>query len=150
MVNISYNIDYDKWTKEYPLYKKYISQTVLASLNLAKKKTGENLAIGFLLTSNKNIKKLNQKYRKKNKPTNVLSFPMMNIYEGTNFLGDIALALETLIIESQKVKVPKYDYLCKMTAHGMLHLLGYDHETDKQFRQMSRLESQIFLKIKNQ
>ena len=75
---------------------------------------------------------------------------MMNIYEGTNFLGDIALALETLIIESKKVKVPKYDYLCKMTAHGMLHLLGYDHETDKQFRQMSRLESQIFLKIKNQ
>ena len=73
---------------------------------------------------------------------------MMSIYDGTKFLGDIALALETLQKESRRVKVSKYDYLCKMTAHGILHLLGYDHETEKQFIQMSELESQILLKIK--
>jgi probable rRNA maturation factor len=148
MINISYNVDHNKWNKHFPLYKKYISKTVMTTLNIVQKNSKDDLAIDFLLTSNKNIKKLNYKYRNANKPTNVLSFPMMSIYDGTKFLGDIALALETLQKESKIVKVSKYDYLCKMTAHGMLHLLGYDHETEKQFIQMSELESQILLKIK--
>ena len=148
MINISYNVEHNKWNKHFPLYKKYISKTVMTTLNIVQKNSKDDLAIDFLLTSNKNIKKLNYKYRNANKPTNVLSFPMMSIYDGTKFLGDIALALETLQKESRRLKVSKYDYLCKMTAHGILHLLGYDHETDQEFKQMSELESQILLKIK--
>ena len=61
----------------------------MTTLNVVQKNSKDDLAIDFLLTSNKNIKKLNYKYRNANKPTNVLSFPMMSIYDGTKFL-DIA------------------------------------------------------------
>ncbi len=148
MINISYNVDYNEWNKQYPLYKKYISNTVNITLKHVENDAGKNLAISFLLTSNENIKELNRKFRKKNRPTNVLSFPMMKIYEGISYLGDIALSLETLKLESDNQNMYKYDYLCKMTAHGMLHLLGYDHKTEKQYRHMTNLEKRILLKIK--
>ena len=55
--------------------------------------------------------------------------------------GPFKLAIE------QKVK--KYDHLCKMTIHGMLHLLGYDHNTEKQFKRMNKFENIIFDNIKH-
>jgi probable rRNA maturation factor len=51
--------------------------------------------------------------------------------------------------ESIKQKVTNYDHLCKMTIHGMLHLLGYDHNTEKQFKQMNKFENLIFDNIKH-
>ena len=67
-----------------------------------------------------------------------------------NFLlGDIALANQTLIKEAIEQKISKYDYLCKITIHGMLHLLGYDHETEKQFKEMKKYENLIYKKIKH-
>ena len=100
------------------------------------------------MTSNKKIKELNLKYRNKDKPTNVLSFPMQFSYMNYYLLGDIALSNQTLIREATEQKITKYDYLCKMTIHGMLHLMGYDHETDKQFKQMRKFENLIYNNIK--
>ena len=103
----------------------------------------------FLLTSNKKIKELNFKFRNKNKPTNVLSFPMQLTYLDSFFLGDIALSNQTLIKEAIEQRIAKYDYLCKITIHGMLHLMGYDHKTEKQFKEMEKYEKQIYETIKN-
>ena len=133
MIEINYNIDAAAgWKKNFPYFKKYISKTVNATLNIVDVGVAKNVSITFLLTSNKKIKELNMKFRKKNKPTNVLSFPMQSTYMDNYLLGDIVLANQTLLQESIELRVKKYDYLSKMTIHGMLHLLGYDHKTEKQ------------------
>ena len=148
MAKINYNVDTVEWRKKFPLFKKYISRSVNKTLNIINKDDFINTSVSFLLTSNRNIQKINYKYRKRNNPTNVLSFPMRIFFEGTNLLGDIVLSSETLLIESGELKITKYDYLCKMTIHGMLHLLEYDHKTERQFKEMKKLEDQIFYKMK--
>ena len=148
MVLINYKIESADWKKKFPSFKKYINKTVNETTKGLKNKSNLNSSVSFLLTSDKNIKKLNYKYRKKNKPTNVLSFPMMMIYDNINLLGDIALASETLLNEASEQNISKYDYLSKMTIHGMLHLLGYDHKTSQQFKVMSRLENTIYKRVK--
>ena len=71
-----------------------------------------------------------------------------SFYMNNYLLGDIALSNQTLLKEAIEQKITKYDYLCKMTIHGMLHLLGYDHKTEKQFKQMSKFENLIYNNIK--
>ena len=149
MIEINYNIDAAAgWNKNFPYFKKYISKTVNATLNIVDVGVAKNVSITFLLTSNKKIKELNMKFRKKNKPTNVLSFPMQSTYRDNYLLGDIVLANQTLLQESIELRVKKYDYLSKMTIHGMLHLLGYDHKTEKQYKQMKKFENLIYNSVK--
>ena len=149
MIEINYNIDAAAgWKKNFPYFKKYISKTVNATLNIVDVGVAKNVSITFLLTSNKKIKELNMKFRKKNKPTNVLSFPMQSTYRDNYLLGDIVLANQTLLQESIELRVKKYDYLSKMTIHGMLHLLGYDHKTEKQYKQMKKFENLIYNSVK--
>ncbi len=148
MIEINYNVDEVGWKKNFPSFKKYISKTVKETINIIGIEINKNISVTFFLTSNKKIKELNMKYRKKDKPTNVLSFPMQCSYMNYYLLGDIALSNQTLIREATEQKITKYDYLCKMTIHGMLHLLGYDHETDKQFNQMRKFENLIYNNIK--
>ena len=81
------------------------------------------------------IQVLNQTYRDKDKPTNVLSFPM----DGP-MLGDIVLARETIAAEAALQSKTLSDHLSHLIIHGLLHLLGYDHETDEQAAEMESLE----------
>jgi len=149
MIEINFNVDENEWKKNFPSYKKYIAKTVNETLEATNSKFAKNTSVTFFLTSNKKIKELNFKYRKKDKHTNVLSFPMQFTYIDNYLLGDIALASQTLLKEALEQKIKKYDYLCKMTIHGMLHLLGYDHVTEKQYKQMRKFENLIYSNIKN-
>ena len=148
MIKINYNVDEIQWNKNFPYFKKYISKTVNETFNVIDVGITQNISITFFLTSNKKIKELNMKFRKKNKPTNVLSFPMQSTYRDNYLLGDIVLANQTLLQESIELRVKKYDYLSKMTIHGMLHLLGYDHKTEKQYKQMKKFENLIYNSVK--
>ena len=148
MIDINYNVDEEGWKKHFPSFQKYISKTVNETIKAIDIKNSKNFSVTFLLTSNKTIKELNFKYRKKNNPTNVLSFPMQSSYMNKFILGDIVMANQTLIKEAEEQRVTKYDHLCKMTIHGMLHLLGYDHKTEKQFKQMNKYENLIFKTLK--
>ena len=149
MTKITYNIGDKGWKKHFPHFKKYIGQAVNETLKQMDIKIDEDIVVSIYLTSNKEIKKLNNQYRSKNKPTNVLSFPMQSSSDGIHLLGDIVLSNQTLLEESIKQKVTKYDHLCKMTIHGMLHLLGYDHNNEKQFKLMNKFENIIFDNIKH-
>ena len=149
MTKISYNIEDKKWKKNFPHFKKYIGKAVIETLKQMDIKIDEDIVVSIFLTSNKEIKKLNNQYRNKNKPTNVLSFPMQSSSDGIYLLGDIVLSNQTLLDESIKQKIKKYDHLCKMTIHGMLHLLGYDHNNEKQFKRMNKFENIIFDNIKH-
>jgi probable rRNA maturation factor len=143
MVEISYNIKSLEWNKNLPSYKKCISNSVNQIFKIIKFSSNNEVSISFLLTSNSEIKLLNQRYRNKNKPTNVLSFPMNEKIENKNYLGDVAIACEKIIDESYEQNIKKYKYLSKMTIHGVLHLLGYKHDTERQFNKMNSIEKNI-------
>ena len=143
MVEISYNIKSSEWNKNLPSYKKCISNSVNQIFKIIKFSSNKEISISFLLTSNSEIKLLNQKYRNKNKPTNVLSFPMNEKIENKNYLGDVVISCEKIIDESYEQNIKKYKYLSKMTIHGVLHLLGYKHDTDRQFNKMNSIEKNI-------
>ena len=149
MIEINYNVDEAEWIKNFPYFKKYITNAVNETLTVSNNEIPKNTSVTFFLTSNKKIKELNFKYRNKDKPTNVLSFPMKLPHLDNYLLGDIALANEILIKEAIEQKIAKYDYLCKITIHGMLHLLGHDHKTEKQFKEMKKYEDLIYKKIKH-
>ena len=143
MVEISYNIKSLEWNKNLPSYKKCISNSVNQIFKIIKFSSNNEISISFLLTSNSEIKLLNQRYRNKNKPTNVLSFPMNEKIENKNYLGDVVIACEKIIDESYEQNIKKYKYLSKMTIHGVLHLLGYKHDTERQFNKMNSIEKNI-------
>ena len=109
MVEISYNIKSLEWNKNLPSYKKCISNSVNQIFKIIKFSSNNEISISFLLTSNSEIKLLNQKYRNKNKPTNVLSFPMNEKIENKNYLGDVVISCEKIIDESYEQNIKKYN-----------------------------------------
>ena len=104
----------------------------------------------LFLTNNKKMKSLNNKFRKKNKPTDVLSFPFNNKFIKKSYLGDVAVSFEIINKRSKQSNFSKeFD---KMWVHGYLHLLGYSHGTIKNFKKMDKKENLIlsyFYKKKN-
>ena len=148
MVKVEINFDDENWKILIPDCKKIINQAVKKAFQetLGSKKLDTEVSI--LLTTNKEIKKLNYNHRNKNKATNVLAFPMNNINNNKNIiLGDIAIALETIVIEARAYKISKKKYLSKMVIHGVLHLIGYDHINNEDFKKMNTIEKIIFKKI---
>ena len=103
------------------------------------------------LSDDAEVQTLNRQYRHKDKPTNVLSFPMVqvdlldalaNSDNGEILLGDIILAAETCIREATEKQWALPDYVQHLIVHGLLHLLGYDHELgETQATAMEALES---------
>ena len=93
------------------------------------------------------IARLNKIYRKKNKPTDVLSFPAQTTkrLNRNKFLGDIAIAPAVARRYAQKNGRSLQTEICILVLHGILHLLGYDHETDR--GQMDRIELKLRRKL---
>lgn len=108
--------------------------------------------ISLLLTNDAEIQQLNAQYRKKDTPTNVLSFPQTDAWEGIAFLaehapiitlGDIVLSLDILEKEAQEKRISSRHHLLHLLVHGMLHLCGYDHIDDAEAEAMEQLEANI-------
>ena len=142
MQSISFNLDNPQWEKEFPEYKTIISDAVKKTFQ-SENVESQNNHISVLLTSDDNIKELNLKYRNKNKATNVLAFPIQESIEQKNYIGDLAISLEKIIFESNKYKIKKNKYLSKITIHGILHLLGYDHINDDDYEVMNEIEDRL-------
>ncbi len=99
------------------------------------------MAFSVALLSDRGVRRLNHDFRGKDKPTNVLSFPAGNVAEGRRLaLGDIALALGVVKREAKEQRKAAADHLAHLMVHGVLHLLGYDHETDEDAARMEKLE----------
>lgn len=109
-------------------------------------KTGvwhDTFSLTILLTNDAEVRALNRDYRGKDKPTNVLSFPDGSVVDGMKQLGDIALAYETIAREAKAQKKALKAHVTHLTIHGVLHLLGYDHETAHEAKMMESLEIAI-------
>ncbi len=97
--------------------------------------------------SDQKIKELNFKYRHKNKPTDVLSFPVGFLEKRfpIRFLGDIVISVNMALREAKRKKIPFEDELKNLLIHGILHLIGYDHEKSlKEEIRMKRMEKRYF------
>jgi len=122
-------------------------KTARAAIAAAAAELGVGGEVSVLLTDDASIRILNRDWRKIDKPTNVLSFPAAKNAE-SGFLGDIAVAYETLARESADEHREFLHHLSHLAVHGFLHLLGYDHETDAQADVMEPLESRIMRSMK--
>ena len=143
MIKAEIVVDSPKWktkTKNPNLYfKKKIKK--LSSIKSLKKK---NFQFTLLLTNKIIIKNLNKKFRKKNKETDVLSFPIKSHFN-KNYKGDIAICYEIINLRSKKTNFNiEFD---KMWIHGLLHLLGYSHVRQKDYKQMLRKEQDILKRV---
>ena len=98
-----------------------------------------------LLTNNSKMKNLNKKYRKINKPTDVLSFPLNIKIKSKIYLGDIAISYE--IVNKRSYNSSFVYELDKMWIHGYLHLSGYDHIKNLDFEKMYKKENLIFKQL---
>tara|TARA_Y100000816_G_scaffold111349_1_gene77897 strand:+ start:353 stop:790 length:438 start_codon:yes stop_codon:yes gene_type:complete len=101
----------------------------------------KNHEFSLLLTNNKEMKKLNRKFRKKNKTTDVLSFPIKIKNKKKMYVGDIAICFE--IIKKRSKKTNFFLEFDKMWIHGYLHLIGYDHKKNNDFKKMYKKEKLI-------
>ncbi len=115
-----------------------------------KRKAGR-AELSVVLASDAAIRKLNADYRKKDKPTNVLSFPAGggDTLGGPEavILGDVVIAYATVAREARITRKSLKDHLSHMVVHGVLHLLGYDHGTASDAATMERLETKILSQI---
>jgi len=104
--------------------------------------------INLRLLNDKEMRKLNMQFRQKDKTTNVLSFPNDDIsVKQTKNIGDIAISVEYVKAEAKKEGKTFDDHIVHMLAHGVYHILGYDHENNENAMIMENKEIQTLKKI---
>jgi len=103
--------------------------------------------ISILFTGDKHIAELNQHYRGKPKPTNVLAFPMADESVpalSSEMLGDVVISVDTAMAESTRLREPLDQTILRLLIHGILHLLGYDHEiSPREAARMTREQNRL-------
>ena len=134
------------WVKKIKDPKIYIRKKLL-KLNKLKLFQNKSKNFTIFLTNNKTMKELNKKFRNKNKPTDVLSFPFNKKikYKKNLYLGDIAISYE--IVNKRSKDSNFFLEFDKIWIHGYLHLLGHDHKKKKDFTKMEKIEYLILNKF---
>ena len=129
-----------------PLAGQTVRDAVIAAASALSTAGGE---VSIVLTDDSVIRALNRDWRGIDKPTNVLSFPAAGQKAGENarLLGDIIIAYETLERECDDGNRIFLHHLAHLAVHGFLHLIGYDHQTDTQAKEMEGLESKIMTRL---
>lgn len=156
----SYEIDIsvqdERWCVAIPEIET-LTRTAITTVLKQSKYFDESLEVSIVLASDDFVQDLNKTYRHKDKPTNVLSFPQTeanDIHEQSLpliNLGDIIIAYETIVKESEEQNKPIANHYTHMLIHGGLHLLHYDHQSDDEAQIMEALEIEILnmMDIKN-
>lgn len=120
-----------------------------AAIAAAMKATGTSGAVEILFTDDREMRRLNRKWRKLDKPTDVLSFPSgaREIPGQPRHLGDIALGYDTALRDADAMGRPFEAHVSHLVIHGFLHLVGYDHIKPKDALVMEPLETKILAKL---
>ena len=145
---IKANVILDKiiWKKKIQNPNYYIKKK-LNKLHQKFKLASKKQEFSILLTNNKKMKELNTKFRKNNKPTDVLSFPLNKTKNKKGYLGDLAISYE--IVNKRSKYSNFYTEFDKMWIHGYLHLIGFDHKKNEDFKKMYKLENNILNYFEN-
>lgn len=125
------------WLKALPGVERLVRRAARAAARRGK-------SVNVALADDKGVRMLNKRDRRKDKPTNVLSYPSGE----RAFLGDIVLARQTVWREARAQKKAAADHVAHLVVHGVLHLLGHDHETgEAQAERMEALERRILKRL---
>ena len=119
-----------------------VNEALQAALTEAEVTLLDGAEVSLLFCDDARIREINHEWRGFDKPTNVLSFPAVSYdrLETAPLIGDIAIAYETVLREAKDEDKSLHDHTSHMIVHGMLHLLGFDHETDDEAEEMEDLE----------
>ena len=110
----------------------------------------KNCELSIVLTDDEAVRALNEEWRHKDRPTNVLSFPAFDLEPGDplpTMLGDIVVARGVVAREAEEAGKAFDDHLTHLIVHGFLHLAGWDHETDDEAEAMEALETAILIRL---
>jgi probable rRNA maturation factor len=150
MIKINVLINNIKWFRYIKNPNSYLDRKLNKLNSIEKMFKNKNIFCTLLLSDSREIKLLNKKFRKKNKATDVLSFPFEKKSglkkklkkEREIYLGDIIINLSK--IKNKKIlKIFKYEF-DRLWIHGLVHLLGYDHKKEKDFLKMRQIEKKYF------
>ena len=154
MIKVNVILNNINWKRYLRNPNRFIDKKIVL-LNKKNKLFKKNTLIcSIVLSGPKEIKNLNKKFRKKNKSTDVLSFPFYEKNQLNNkirkekevYLGDIIINLSQVKKKNNKAKFK--EELNKLWIHGLLHLLGYDHKSNSQYLQMQKIEKKFSYLIK--
>ena len=147
MIRVNVKVNTKSWYKKIKNPNKYFSKKLRKISKIIPHIKGKNIIFTILLTNSLNMKKLNKKFRSRNKSTDVLSFPYFSsnnikfLYKKSIYVGDIATCYEIINMRSKKNNFQlEFD---KAWVHGFLHLLGFDHIKNKDYFKMRKIEKKI-------
>jgi probable rRNA maturation factor len=148
MINIDVVSECKLWNKKIKkpdIFFNSLAQVFPKKYRFVKKK----VSLTILFSNNKNIKKLNKKFRNKNKATDVLSFPSEKKFniKKSHYIGDIVISYEFMNKPKALNTLEFKNKVTKIFIHGFLHLLGYDHIKLKDFKKMLIEEEKIYKTI---
>ncbi len=141
-MNIEIRTDADEWAclKD---AEALVRRATVAALSRAAP-DGNDCEVSIVLACDTSVAELNGRWRDKQHPTNVLSFPaapgLVRADQCPHFLGDIIVAAGTVKQEASEQRKPLETHLCHLVIHGVLHLLGFDHDSDESARRMESIE----------
>lgn len=144
-MTIEIEIEDEAWASALPDCAATAERAALAALD------GEAGDVAILLAGDDAVQDLNARFRGKDRPTNVLSFPAAesarSCPEGAPHLGDVALAYGVCRAEAEAQGKSLEHHLAHLVVHGVLHLLGYDHETDAEAETMEGAEREVLARL---
>ena len=134
MIELDLRIAAEDWSSAIP----NLTETCQRALDAGAAQMATKGEVSLLLTDDAEIQTLNRDWRDKDKPTDVLSFPSTEM--DRPFLGDIAVSLGVTRTDAEIKQIALDQHLSHLIIHGLLHLLGHDHNDDTEAAEMERLE----------
>ena len=148
MIKLNFYVQSNNWSRRINKVKKITNKVIKEKTNLNFDKN-INYYLNIILLNDKKMKKLNLKYKRKNKTTDVLTFvsTLKNINYNKTKYCDIFFSAETIKLYSKQNKISFYDHFTHLLVHSFLHINGYMHKKVKDFIKMQKTEIEILTKI---
>lgn len=139
-----------RWRERLPRRRQLCVAAVEAAFAAAKPRLSRRTEVSVVLADDALLRRLNRQWRRIDAATDVLSFPGLDEDlppKAPSLLGDVVLAFETASREAQEQGKPLADHLRHLVVHGVLHLLGYDHEEPGEAERMEALETEVLARL---
>ena len=148
MIKVNVLSEENSWSKKIKK-KELFFKSICKSFPKKYRFINKKIFLTLLLTNNRHIKKLNKKFRNKNKPTDILSFPYQEKikFKKKLYIGDIAISYDFINKPKNQKFIFFKDKLIKIFIHGFLHLMGFDHVSYNDYKKMLKEENKIYQSV---
>lgn len=142
-------IEHPRWSESLPEVEALCRRAAQAALDAVESPSERPVEVSLVLSDDATVRRLNREWRGKDGATNVLSFAALDddgepeVADAPLLLGDVVLAFETCAAEATAEGTGLADHLAHLVVHGLLHLLGWDHQDDGEAAEMEALETDV-------